>query len=202
VSVTGAVNNSSTLFANASTSLVRIVSGAAIHGGVAKVGNGLVLIEASSSEDVAFVANGNGGLALEGLGSAYRGRISGFGFGSSAHSDHAQFIDFDSVNFTGATVSYTSANPSNTSGTLTVTNGGNSASVLLVGKYSLANFSSTNLGHIRITDPGAEPEGPNVGLLINYMAASFASSGVHRGAVVTEAPQTAGAPLLAHPHMR
>jgi hypothetical protein len=34
------------------------------------------------------------------------------------------------------------------------------------------------------------------------MAASFASSGVHRGAVVTEAPQTAGAPLLAHPHMR
>ena len=180
----------------------RIASGAAIHGGVAKVGNGLVLIEASSSEDVAFVANGNGGLALEGLGSAYRGRISGFGFGSSAHSDHAQFIDFDSVNFTGATVSYTSANPSNTSGTLTVTNGGNSASVLLVGKYRLANFSSTNLGHIRITDPGAEPEGPNVGLLINYMAASFASSGVHRGAVVTEAPQPASAPLLAHPHMR
>jgi hypothetical protein len=33
------------------------------------------------------------------------------------------------------------------------------------------------------------------------MAASFASSGVHGGAVVTEAPQTAGAPLLAHPHM-
>jgi hypothetical protein len=54
---------------------------------------------------------------------------------------------------------------------------------------------------IRITDPGAAPQGANIGLLINYMAASFASSGVHGGAVVTEAPQTAGAPLLAHPHM-
>ena len=68
------------------------------------------------------------------------GRMSGFGFGSSAHSDHAQFIDFDSVNFTGATVSYTSANPSNTSGTLTVTNGGNSASVLLVGNVQCWQF--------------------------------------------------------------
>ena len=68
---------------------------------------------------------------------------------------------------------------------------------------TVGNFSERqSAGHIRITDPGAEPEGPNVGLLINYMAASFASSGVHRGAVVTEAPQTAGAPLLAHPHMR
>jgi len=95
---------------------------------------------ASSSENVAFLANGSGGLVLNGLGNAYAGRVSGFGFGSSAHSDHAQFIDFDSVNFTGATVSYTSANPSNTSGTLTVTNGGNSASVLLVGNYSLANY--------------------------------------------------------------
>jgi hypothetical protein len=200
-SVAGTVHNSGTLFASGSNSVVLITSGAVVTGGVAEVGNGTVFVVASSSENVAFLANGSGGLVLNGLGNAYAGRVSGFGFGSSAHSDHAQFIDFDSVNFTGATVSYTSANPSNTSGTLTVTNGGNSASVLLVGNYSLANFSSTNLGHIRITDPGAAPQGANIGLLINYMAASFASSGVHGGAVVTEAPQTAGAPLLAHPHM-
>ena len=74
--------------------------------------------------------------------------------------------------------------------------------MLLVGKYSLANFSSTDVGHIRITDPGAAPQGANFGLLVNYIAASFASAGVHGGAVVIEAPQTAGAPLLAHPHMR
>ena len=200
-SVAGTVHNSGTLFASGSNSVVLITSGAVVTGGVAEVGNGTVFVVASSSENVAFLANGSGGLVLNGLGNAYAGRVSGFGFGSSAHSDHAQFIDFDSVNFTGATVSYTSANPSNTSGTLTVTNGGNSASVLLVGNYSLANFSSTNLGHIRITDPGAAPQGANIGLLINYMAASFASSGVHGGAVVTEAPQTAGAAVGASPHV-
>jgi hypothetical protein len=145
---------------------------------------------------------------LNGLGNAYAGRVSGFGVGSSAHSDHDQFIDFDAVNFAGATFTYTSANPSNTSGTLTVINGGNSASVLLVGNYSAGNFTSANDGggHIKITDPGASPPAAaplsvDLGLLINYMAAGFASSGVHGGAEVTEAPQTAYAPLLAHPHI-
>jgi hypothetical protein len=33
------------------------------------------------------------------------------------------------------------------------------------------------------------------------MAASFASSGVHGGAVVTQVAETASTPLLAHPHM-
>jgi hypothetical protein len=91
---------------------------------------------ASSSENVAFLANGSGGLVLNGLGNAYAGRVSGFGVGSSAHSDHDQFIDFTGVNFVGAAVTYTSANPSNTSGRLTVTDGVHSASVVLVGKCS------------------------------------------------------------------
>ena len=113
---------------------------------------------------------------MNGLGNVYAGRVSGFGVGSSAHSDHDQFIDFDTVNFAGATFTYTSANPSNTSGTLTVINGGNSASVLLVGNYSAGNFTSANDGggHIRIKDPGAAPPSVDLGLLINYMAASFA----------------------------
>ena len=141
VSVAGTVHNSGTLFASGSNSVVLITSGAVVTGGVAEIGDGTVFVAASSSENVAFLANGSGGLVLNGLGNAYAGRVSGFGFGSSAHSDHDQFIDFDAVNFTGATFTYTSANPSNTSGTLTVINGGNSASVLLVGNYSAGNFT-------------------------------------------------------------
>jgi hypothetical protein len=119
--------------------------------------------------------------------------------GGSAHSDTAQFIDFNSVS-AGATVTYTAANPSNTSGTLTVNDGLHSASVLLIGTYSLANFHSTSVGgHIRITDPVAAPPSADIGLLINYMAASFASSGVHGGAAVTEAAEAPRTPLLAHP---
>jgi hypothetical protein len=208
VSVTGTVHNSGTLFASGSNSVVLITSGAVVTGGVAEIGDGTVFVAASSSENVSFLANGSGGLVLNGLGNAYAGRVSGFGVGSSAHSDHDRFIDFDSVNFAGATFTYTSANPSNTSGTLTVINGGNSASVLLVGNYSAGNFTSANDGggHIKITDPGASPPAAaplsvDLGLLINYMAAGFASSGVHGGAEVTEAPQTAYAPLLAHPHI-
>lgn len=72
--------------------------------------------------------------------------------------------------------------------------------MLLVGNYTLADFHSANVGgHVRITDPEAEPPSANLGLLINYMAASFASSGVHGGVVVTEATEAAKTPLLAHP---
>jgi hypothetical protein len=64
----------------------------------------------------------------------------------------------------------------------------------------LANFHSTSVGgHIRITDPVAAPPSADIGLLINYMAASFASSGVHGGAAVTEAAEAPRTPLLAHP---
>ncbi len=190
MSVTGTVHNSGTLFASGSNSVVLITSGAVVTGGVAEIGDGTVFVAASSSENVSFLANGSGGLVLNGLGNAYAGRVSGFGVGSSAHSDHDQFIDFDAVNFAGATFTYTSANPSNTSGTLTVVNGGNSASVLLVGNYSAGNFTSANDGggHIRIKDPGAAPPSVDLGLLINYMAASFATTaGGHGGAVVTDA---------------
>lgn len=203
VSVTGTVHNSGVLSASGSNSVILITSGAVVTGGVAKIGDGTISIAASSSENVAFLANGSGGLVLNGSGHAYTGRVSGFGFGTSAHSDHDQFIDFDAVNFAGATVTYAPANPSNTSGALAVTDGVHSASVLLVGNYSLANFHSANDGggHVKITDPGAALPNADLGLLINYVATSFAGRGVHGGAVVLDEPHTGGAPLLAHPHM-
>ena len=122
VSITGIVKNFGTLFASGSISVIQIVSGAVVTGGLAKIGDGIVSIAASSSENVAFLANGSGGLVLNGLGNAYKGRVSGFGFGSSANSDHAQFIDFTAIG-SGASVSYTSA-ASHTSGTLMVTSAG------------------------------------------------------------------------------
>src|SRR5262249_31684238 len=131
VSVTGTVHNSGALFASGSNSRILIASGAVVTGGGARIGDGVGFVTASSSENVAFVARGSGGLILNGLGKAYTGRVSGFGFGSSALSDHDQFIDFTSVSFAGGSFTYTSANPSNTSGTLAVTDGVHSASVLL-----------------------------------------------------------------------
>jgi hypothetical protein len=153
VIVSGTVANSGgTLFASDSGSRVQIASGAVVHGGVAEVGNGVVEIAGSSGENVAFLAFGTGGLVLDQLGSAYTGKVSGFG--GSGHSDHNQFIDFLLIG-SGASVTYTSA-ASHTSGTLTVTSGSVSATVTLVGTYSAGNFSGSTVGgHVRITDPAA-----------------------------------------------
>jgi filamentous hemagglutinin len=149
--VSGTVTNGGTLFASAAGSLVEIASGAVVNGGVALIGDGVVDIAGSSGESVKFLSNGSGALELDGLWSAYRGKVSGFG--GSSHSNHDQFIDFTEVG-SGATVSYTSA-ASHASGTLMVTSGGVSATVTLVGTYSSANFSSGTVGgHVRVTDPG------------------------------------------------
>ena len=167
VIVSGTVSNGGTLFANGSGGLVEIASGAVVNGGVALIGDGIVDIVGSSGENVRFLSNGSGGLELDGVGSAYKGKVSGFG--GSGHSNHDQFIDFTAIG-SGATVSYTSA-ASHTSGTLMVTSGGVSATVTLVGNYSPANFSSSTVGgHVRITDPGVvngggvEPGVPDITL--------------------------------------
>jgi hypothetical protein len=56
----GKVTNGGTLFASGSGSLIKIVNGVVVNGGVAEVGNGLVAILGSSSENVSFLSNGNG----------------------------------------------------------------------------------------------------------------------------------------------
>jgi hypothetical protein len=90
--VSGAVNDSGARFAQGVGRLVQITDGAVVNGGVAKVGNGVVEIAGSSGEDVVFQAKGSGGLLLDGLGSAYTGKISGFG--GANHANHKQYIDF------------------------------------------------------------------------------------------------------------
>ncbi len=200
VSATGTVTNSGTLFASGAGSTVDIIG--VVNGGSAEVGNGIVDIKASSSENVSFRSGGSGGLQLDhALAGAYSGKVSGFG------EDTKQFIDLTQINSPGATLSYKSANPSNTSGTLTVKNGATSATISMIGTYTLASFKLGHdaSGHVEITDPpvaAASVHSANLALLGNYIAASFVSAAFdHGGTVITEAAQAANQqPLLTHPH--
>jgi hypothetical protein len=153
--ISGTIRNSGTLFASGAGSLIEIAAGGVVSGGSIKIGNGVVEI-GSGSEAVSFLSTGSGGLILDGLDNAYTGKVSGFG--GSAHTNQSQFIDFISVSFATASVTYTPANTSNTSGTLTVTDGTHSASVTLVGKYTTSSFhmSAGSGGSLEITDPGVD----------------------------------------------
>ena len=200
--VSSIVANGGTLYASGSGSLVEITTGAVVSGGIVEVGNGVVDIQSGGDANVTFLAGGSGGLELEGSG-ILAVRVSGFGVsGGSAHKDHAEYIDFTGFG-SGATFTYTSGNTSNTSGTLTVSSGGVSGSVVLVGSYTQANFSSGTIdGTIAITDPaggvvnGGEVHSANIALFGSYIA-SFAAGG-HGGLVITSTGQTEQ-PLLVHP---
>jgi hypothetical protein len=93
-----------------------------------------------------------------------------------AGGDTAQFIDFASVSSgASASLQYRPANAANTSGTLTVTDGAHSASVLLVGNYTSNSFvtSAAGDGSPEVFDPPvATVHSANVALLVNYMAAT------------------------------
>ncbi len=135
-----------------------IVSGAVVNGGSVEVGNGIVDIVGTGSESISFLSTGSGGLEIAdkaGATSAYAGKISGFG--GVNHANTTQYIDLTSVT-SGADISfnYTSANTSNTSGTLTVSNGSTlEASIQFVGSYSAGDFHivSGSDGTVAITDP-------------------------------------------------
>ena len=101
--------------------------------------------------NVTFQAAGSGGLQLDGLGSAYTGKVTSFGQGGS---NPHEFIDFGGVSFAGESFTYTSANAANTSGTLSVTDGTHSASVTLIGHYVQTDFDAENVGGtLAIIDP-------------------------------------------------
>ena len=171
--VTGTVTNGGTLFASGSGSLIQIASGAVVNGGIAEVGDGLVAILGSSSENVKFLSTGNGGLAIAdtaGHTTAFKGRVSGFG--GTAHSNTTQFIDLINVaSGGGITSSYVPA-AGNNSGTLFISSGGvQVAAITLVGHYSASNFHITAgvSGTVEITDPTV----PNGGSVAAGSAGSF-----------------------------
>jgi hypothetical protein len=150
-----------------------------VSGGVAEVGDGLVKILGSSSENVSFLSSGSGGLAIadtSGHATAFKGRVSGFG--GVAHSQTAQFIDLVNVSSGGTITSrYVPANGTNTSGTLFISSGGvEVAAITMVGHYSAGNFhiTSGSGGTIAITDPTV----PNGGTVVASATRTFPEQGI------------------------
>jgi hypothetical protein len=162
--VAGTVINSGTFTASSLGTLIEIASGGVVSGGAVTVGNGVVDVHSGGSANIAFQANGSGGLEIEDSAnnaSAFAGRITGFG--GAGHTNHKQFIDLVSVTSAAGQIhlSYVSA-ASHTSGTLLVTSGGTQvvAAINLVGAYTSANFSAKadSNGNVEIVDP-AVPNG-------------------------------------------
>jgi hypothetical protein len=119
---------------------------------------------AGGSANIAFLAAGSGGLAIEDSPSnvsAFTGTVSGFA--GMNHTNHKQFIDLTSVGFASGQfhLSYTSAAGS---GTLSVMGGVTLvAQINMIGSYTSANFSAKadSNGNVEIVDP-AVPNGGSV----------------------------------------
>ena len=97
------------MFASGSGSLVEILSGSVVSGGVVKVGNGVVDIQSGGTANVSFLSTGIGGLEIEDTSTnsgAFTGTVTGFG--GASHANHTQYIDLVSVTSDGTNpLSYT-----------------------------------------------------------------------------------------------
>jgi hypothetical protein len=159
--VDGALGNSGTLIASGPGSLIEIESDAVVGGGAVVIGNGVVDVLSGGTANVAFLANGSGGLEIAdspGNASAFTGTVSGFG--GMNHTNHKQFIDLTSVGFASGQIhlSYTAAAGS---GTLSVMGGVTLvAQIKMIGSYTSTNFSAKadSNGNVEIVDP-AVPNG-------------------------------------------
>jgi len=131
-----------------------IASGAIISGGILDVKSG----GSTGSGAVSFALSGGGTLLLEDSVN-YGGLVGGFGLPDR--------IDFRDIPFgSGATTATVVWNQltsgGNASGTLTVSGGGNAASITLLGQYVQGNFHSANdgtaFGGTLITDPPVQAQ--------------------------------------------
>jgi len=163
--VHGAVHNSGgTLFASGASSLIEILSGTVVSGGLVEIGNGTIDVRSGGTASVFFTPTGSGGLIIadtSGSTAAYTGTVSGFG--GMNHANVTQFIELANVSSGASLVSsYLSTGPN--SGTLLVSSGGQLvASIQFVGSYSAGNFHITgSSGTIKITDPGGVINGGTV----------------------------------------
>jgi hypothetical protein len=154
--VAGALGNSGTLIASGPGSLIEIESDAVVGGGAVVIGNGVVDVLSGGTANIAFLANGSGGLEIAdspGNVSAFTGTVSGFG--GMNHTNHKQFIDLVSVTSAANTISLSYV-PAAGSGTLFVSSGGAVvAQINMIGSYTSANFSikADSNGNVEIVDP-------------------------------------------------
>lgn len=142
-----------------------------------------------------------GSLQLDHSGT-FSGEIFNFsGNGTLSGSDHIDLRD----------IKYGSVQDSYANGVLTVTDGiGDIAKLSFNGSYTLANFdfASDGAGGTVAYDPpapsssGQSATPPNLALLANYMASTFAAAGNdHCLAIIgSETVRNSGPPLLANPH--
>ena len=114
------------------------------------IDGGLLVVRAGGSATITFDADTGGRVEL--AGQSFTGNIAGF----ASPPGVTEQIDLVDINFiTGTTkVSFTEA-AGNTSGTLTVTNGSQTANLTLLGFYSTGNFQIASDGHggTLVTDP-------------------------------------------------
>jgi hypothetical protein len=202
VVVSGTTANSGTLYASGSGSVIEIAGGAVVNGGTTEVGDGKVEIAGASKENVSFLSNGSGILQLNSA-ATYTGKVSNFGFGTSAHNGHNEQIDLTAITYSTGVVSETYSGGT-ASGVLKVVSGATTvATISMTGAYVTSNFTlaagSGGSGTI-ITDPsGVTVQGPNVALFGNYIAGSFVTAGGQGGTVISHSAQ-GEQPLLTHPH--
>jgi autotransporter passenger strand-loop-strand repeat protein len=202
LTLSGTTSNAGILFADGSGSLIDIVG--VVSGGTTEIGNGKVEIAGASKENVSFLSNGSGTLELNSA-TTYTGKVSNFGVGASAHSDHNEQIDLTAVTFSAGVVSETYSG-STASGVLKVVSGAITvATISMTGAYVTSDFTlsagSGGSGTI-ITDPSVVAGGiqsPNIALFGNYIAGSFVIAAGQGGTVVSNTAQSEQ-PLLTHPH--
>jgi hypothetical protein len=153
--VSGTLNASGTVVASGSHSLVDIVAGAVVNGGL-QIGAGIVDLEGATAANVTFISTGSGGLELSDSLSdptAFAGNVAGFG--GSNHANHGQYVVLTSVTYSaGETATYSAVTAS--AGVLTVSSGGHAvAKIDFVGQYVTSNFHLTSAsgGFVKIADP-------------------------------------------------
>jgi hypothetical protein len=185
--------------------VIEVASGAVVNGGTTEIGDGTVEIASASKENVSFLSNGSGILELNSA-TTYTGKVSNFGVGASAHSDHNEQIDLTAVTYLAGVVSETYSG-STASGVLKVTSGGTTvATISMTGAYVTSDFTlaagSGGSGTV-ITDPSVVAGGmqsPNIVLFGNYIAGSFVTATAGQGGTGLSNTAQGEQPLLTHPH--
>jgi autotransporter passenger strand-loop-strand repeat protein len=116
-----------------------VFAGGAASGAVISGGTLEILCGGSTGSGAVTFATGGGGILQLNDSQNFGGLVAGFGL--------PDFIDLRDIAFgASTTVNFLEA-PSNTSGTLTVSDGTHTANILLIGQYTTAQFTKASDGH-------------------------------------------------------
>jgi hypothetical protein len=154
------------------------------------IDNGSKLELGTADNGTVTFAGGTGTLKID-TASSFTGTIGG----QLAIGDVIDFADITTG--ANATIGYSG---NNSPGTLTVSDGTHTASVALLGNYSLGNFTASSDGHggTSVVDPPIDAAAAQgVALLRNYMASSFVAPGATDTGGSTTVPTPDQAAMIA-----